>query len=76
MVDTNVSENLASSIFTVKMIVTMCGVAVGYQSFGGYFCLHHRENGGSKVLRNFGILPQQYIASQLRKPRLERVLDL
>jgi hypothetical protein len=29
------------------------------------------EAGGSKVLRNIGILPQHYTASQPRRPRLE-----
>jgi len=36
------------------------------------------EDGGSMVLRNDGILPQHYTASQPRRPRLESksVVDL
>jgi hypothetical protein len=30
----------------------------------------HPEDRGSKVLRNFGILPQHYTASQSRRPRI------
>jgi len=60
--------------------VTPQGVAVGYQRFGGPCCVHlhgeviyvlHPEDGGSMVLRNVGILPQHYTASQRRKSRLE-----
>jgi len=47
----------------VYWIVTPCGVAVGYHI--------HPEDEGSKVLRNVGILPQHYTASQTRRPRLE-----
>jgi len=42
-------------------IVTMCSVLVEYQ----------REDGGSKVLRNVGMLPQHYTASEPRRPRLQ-----
>jgi hypothetical protein len=52
----------------VFLAVRPCGV-VGYQSFGGPCCLHLQGDGGSKDLRNFGILPQQYKASQPRRPR-------
>jgi len=51
---------------------------VGYQHFRGPCCLHLQgevkwsEDGGSTVLRNFGILPQHYTASQHRKPGLEK----
>jgi len=31
----------------------------------------HPEDGGSKVVRNIGILPLQYTVSQSRTPRLE-----
>jgi len=31
----------------------------------------HREDGGSSVLWNVGILPQHHIASQPKSPRLE-----
>jgi len=31
----------------------------------------HPEDGGSKVLRNVGILRRYYMASCLRRPRLE-----
>jgi hypothetical protein len=34
----------------------------------------HTEDGGIKVLLNFGILQQHYTASQSRKPRLKCVL--
>jgi hypothetical protein len=33
----------------------------------------HVEDGGSTVLRNIGILPHLYTASQLRRPRLEYI---
>jgi acetamidase/formamidase len=33
----------------------------------------HPENGGNMVLQNFGILPQHYTSSQLRKMRLESI---
>jgi hypothetical protein len=32
---------------------------------------HNTEYGGSKILRDFGILPQHYTASKPRRPRLE-----
>jgi hypothetical protein len=38
-------------------VVTPCNVVVG-----GPCCLHHPEDGGSKVLWNIGILPQHYVA--------------
>jgi hypothetical protein len=50
--------------------VTPCSVTVGYQRFGGQWCLYLQgtslrpEDGGSKVLRNVGNLPQHYRASQ------------
>jgi hypothetical protein len=38
-----------------------------------WVCLHlQSEDGGSKVLRNVGILPQYYIASQPRRPPLNK----
>jgi len=46
--------------------IAPCSVAVGYQGFGGPCCLHFQyhsnrpEDGGSKILRNFDILPQHY----------------
>jgi hypothetical protein len=40
-------------------MVTPCSVVVGYP-----------EDGGSKVLRNVGILPQHYTASESRRPGL------
>jgi len=54
--------------------VTPCRVAVGYHHFGGLYCLHfqlHPEDGSSNVLRNVGVLPEHYTASQSRKPRFE-----
>jgi hypothetical protein len=33
----------------------------------------HPEDGGSKILRNVCIIPHQYTASQLRRPRFEYV---
>jgi len=32
----------------------------------------HPEDGGSTVLRNVGILPQQYTTPQPRRPRLDK----
>jgi hypothetical protein len=40
---------------------------VEYQRLRGTEC----EDGGIKVLRNIGILPQHYTALQLRRPRRE-----
>jgi len=58
--------------------VTPCSVVIRYQSFGGQCCLHLQvvtsEDGGGIVLRNVGVLPQQYTASRLRRPRLESSL--
>jgi len=53
--------------------VTPRSVAVGYQRFGRpppMFRVHPKD-GGSKVLRNVGVLPQHYAASQSRRPRFE-----
>jgi hypothetical protein len=36
---------------------------------------HNPEDGGNMDLRNVGILPQHYTASQLRRPRLENITD-
>jgi hypothetical protein len=42
------------------------------KNFGGTRCIHsHPEDGGSKVVRNVGILPHHYTASQARRRRLE-----
>jgi len=51
--------------------MTPCRVVVEYQCFGGLRC---PEDGGSKVLRNIGILPQHYTASQSRRLRLKLTL--
>jgi len=53
----------------VFWLVTSCVVA-GYQCFRGP-CCPYPEDGGSMVLRNVGILPEQYTASQPRRPQLE-----
>jgi hypothetical protein len=54
--------------FEVFWVVTPSRVAVGYQRFGGICCLHLRggvpEVEGSTDLRNVGIVPQHYTASQ------------
>jgi len=51
--------------------VTWCSDLVGYQSFGRPYCIHLQgEDGGSKVLRNFGVQWRYYTASETRKPRL------
>jgi hypothetical protein len=56
-------------------VVTLCTVVVGYQRFGGPCYLHlHPENGGSKVLRNTGVLPHYYMALQPRRLQLESSL--
>jgi len=54
--------------------VTIYSVVVGYQRFGGSSCLHFKVeaagwnvDGGSKFLRNVGILPQHCKASQPQK---------
>jgi hypothetical protein len=49
------------------LIVTPYSVVVGHQLFRGLYC----EDGGSIELWNVGILPQHYMASQSRRPRLE-----
>jgi hypothetical protein len=49
-------------VFKAEVFLMPCNVAVEYQS---------PEDGGSMVLRNVGILPQHYVASQAKKPRLE-----
>jgi hypothetical protein len=43
----------------------------GHQHFGGPCCFHLQCHlkAGSKVLRNVGIPPQHYTASQPRRPR-------
>jgi hypothetical protein len=46
-------------------VVTPCNDVVGYQSFGGPCCRRLQdENGGNVAVRNGGILPQHYKASQ------------
>jgi len=37
-------------------------ILVGYQHFRGPCCLHHLEDGDSKVFQNDGILLQHYMA--------------
>jgi hypothetical protein len=65
-------ESKSFEVFTVVKIqdavcwvVTPCSVAVGYNP----------EDGGRKVLRNFGTTLQHYTASQPRRPRLGVKLD-
>jgi len=48
----------------VFWFVTTCRFVVGYQSS------LHPEDGGSMGLRNVGIIPQLYMASQARRPGL------
>jgi hypothetical protein len=60
-VDVNVSEDHAASIFRVKWV---------WLGSGNFPYSLHSEDGGSKVLRNFGILPQRYTASQTGGSRL------
>jgi hypothetical protein len=50
-------------------VVMECSVVEGYHCFVGPCCLP--EDGGSMDLRNVGILPQHYTASQPRRLRLE-----
>jgi hypothetical protein len=47
-------------------VVTLCSDVGGYQPF--------REDGGSKVLRNVGILPQHYTVSQRSEDGGSKVL--
>jgi hypothetical protein len=47
----------------VFWVVMLCSVAVEYQRFRGPCCLHLQV----------GILPQHYMASQLRRPQFEVV---
>jgi hypothetical protein len=45
----------------VFYVMMLCSVVGGYHCFGGPYCLHLQPaDGGSKVLRNIGILPQHY----------------
>jgi hypothetical protein len=56
----------------VFWVVTTCNVVVGYQRFGGPFCLHLQgEDGGSTVFWNACVVPRHYMASQPRRPRTE-----
>jgi hypothetical protein len=52
------SSEVQEEIFWV---MTPCSVVVGYQRFRG---LHYPEYRGSMDFRSYGILPQQYTASQ------------
>jgi hypothetical protein len=47
--------------FEVFWIVAPCSVMVGE---------HRAEDGGKMVLRNVGILPQHYTASQPKRPQI------
>jgi hypothetical protein len=51
----------------VLWVVTPCSDVVGYQPLGGGLWLHAPGDGVSTVLRNVGILPHHYTASQPRK---------
>jgi len=52
--------------------VTPCSVVLAYKRCEGLCCLHDQgEDGASKILRNFCILPQHYTASQPRRTRLD-----
>jgi hypothetical protein len=41
------------------------------QDVAFWFVTFHSEDGGSKVVRNAGILPRHYKESQPRRPRFE-----
>jgi hypothetical protein len=64
-------------VFTVVKIqvevfwdVMPCSVVVGYQHFGGPYCLHLQGgDGGSKVQQNVGILLQYYMALHPLRPQ-------
>jgi len=45
----------------------LCCVSVGYQPFGGLWCLHVSK----EVLQNVGVLPRHYMVSQPRRSWLE-----
>jgi len=65
----------------VLWFVTPCNDVVGYQSFGGSCCLHLHgpvkpEDGGSKILRNSGILLHHYMGLKPKRPRLDSVVLL
>jgi hypothetical protein len=55
-------------------LLTLCCFVVGYQRFRYPCCLHFRMT-WCVDLWNVGILPQHYITSQPRRPRLESSLD-
>jgi len=52
-------------------VVTHCNIVVAYQCFGEPSYLHLQGDGGITVLRNVGIIPQPWTASQRSRPRLE-----
>jgi hypothetical protein len=53
-------------------VLTSCSAVVGYQRSRGPCCLHLLgDGGGSTDLWNAAILPQHYMTSQPRRPRLE-----
>jgi len=54
-------------------VVTLYGVAVGYQPFGRFCYLYFQ---GSKILRNVGILPQHCTASQINQKTMTYKLYL
>jgi hypothetical protein len=68
-------HNLYFPSFTVEVcwVVRPWNVVVGYQRFGGPYCLQlhslHPEDGGSMGIRKFGTVPQHYTASQPTRPR-------
>jgi hypothetical protein len=66
-------EDLTAMVFQVEVfwVVTSSSVVVGYQRFGGPL---HPEDVGNMSLRNVSILPQNYTASQPRRPRLVHAL--
>jgi hypothetical protein len=70
MADTSCDIEVFMAVKTpveVFWIVRSCSVAVVYQSSGGHCC---SEDGGSKLLRNVGILSHHYTASQHKRPGL------
>jgi hypothetical protein len=57
--------------FEFFWVVTPCNVVVGYQRFRGPCFLNLQiADGGSKVLRKVGILPQHHTVSQPRRTRI------
>jgi hypothetical protein len=62
--------------FEVFWVATPYTVVIGYQRFGGTYCLHpHPEERGTVDLRNIGILPQHCTESQPLQLDLNKFLQ-